>query len=46
MNFHKIESTNLSNGLGWRVVLWVSGCSHHCEGCHNPETWNIKDFRK
>lgn len=40
MNFHRIESTNLSNGLGWRVVLWVSGCSHHCEGCHNPETWD------
>ena len=22
------------------MVLWVSGCSHHCEGCHNPQTWN------
>lgn len=41
MNFHRIESTNLSNGIGWRVVLWVSGCHHHCEGCHNPETWDI-----
>ena len=45
MNFHKIESTNLSNGLGWRVVLWVSGCSHHCEGCHNPETWDANSGR-
>ena len=40
MNYHRIESTNLSNGIGWRVVLWVSGCEHHCEGCHNPETWD------
>ena len=40
MNYHRIESTNLSNGLGWRVVLWVSGCEHHCKGCHNPETWD------
>lgn len=54
MNYHKIESTNLSNGLGWRVVLWVSGCSHKCEGCHNPETWDpnsgklftVKELRK
>ena len=45
MNFHKIESTNLSNGLGWRVVLWVSGCSHHCSGCHNPETWDAESGR-
>ena len=45
MNYHRIESTNLSNGLGWRVVLWVSGCSHHCEGCHNQETWD-KDSGK
>ena len=21
-------------------MLWFSGCSHHCEQCHNPETWN------
>lgn len=41
MNFHRIESCNLSNGTGWRVVLWVSGCPHHCKGCHNPETWDL-----
>lgn len=22
------------------MVLWVSGCGHHCEGCHNPQTWD------
>lgn len=40
MNFQKIESASLSNGEGWRVVLWVSGCSHHCPGCHNQCTWD------
>ncbi len=40
MNYIKIEGSSLSNGLGWRVVLWVSGCNHHCTNCHNPETWN------
>ena len=26
---------SISNGLGWRAVLFVSGCPHHCHGCHN-----------
>lgn len=34
---------SMSNGIGWRSVLFVSGCPHHCEGCHNPETWS-KDY--
>ena len=29
------------NGDGLRTVLWVAGCSHRCEGCHNPITWDI-----
>ena len=40
MNYMKIESANLLNGEGCRVVLWVAGCIHACKGCHNPETWN------
>ena len=24
-----------------RYTIFVQGCMHHCEGCHNPETWNI-----
>lgn len=40
MNYIKIESSSLSNGTGWRVVLWVSGCNHRCPNCHNPETWS------
>lgn len=42
MNYHKIEKTSVANGPGVRVVLWVSGCSIHCCGCHNPETWDPK----
>lgn len=41
MNFHKITRNDIANGVGIRTVLWVSGCSHHCKGCHNPETWDI-----
>ncbi|MBR0473639.1 MAG: anaerobic ribonucleoside-triphosphate reductase activating protein [Erysipelotrichaceae bacterium] len=42
MNYIKIESSSLSNGLGWRVILWCAGCENRCEGCHNKETWDEK----
>ena len=29
------------NGVGLRVVLWCSGCSHNCHNCQNPQTWDI-----
>jgi anaerobic ribonucleoside-triphosphate reductase activating protein len=29
------------NGEGLRTVLWVAGCTHRCENCHNPITWDI-----
>ena len=40
MFYHKIKYDDQLNGEGLRVVLFVSGCNHHCDGCHNPETWN------
>lgn len=40
MNFHNITYPDMNNGNGLRVVLWLSGCSHHCQGCQNPQTWN------
>lgn len=39
MNYHNITEDML-NGDGIRAVLWVAGCSHHCAGCQNSETWN------
>ena len=46
MNYQKIESCSLANGTGWRVVLWVSGCEHHCPGCHNADLWDDKAGRE
>ena len=40
MNYHTITHDDMLNGEGLRVVLWLSGCSHKCKGCHNPETWD------
>ena len=40
INFCNITHDDLNNGDGLRVVLWLSGCSHHCYNCQNPQTWN------
>ena len=40
MNYHDIKKDNMLNGNGIRYVLFVSGCSHHCKKCQNPETWD------
>ena len=40
---------SISNGLGWRAVLFVSGCPHHCPGCHNKEAQDFnygEEFNK
>ena len=41
MRYHNITTDDMLNGDGLRTVLWVAGCTHHCEGCHNPDTWDI-----
>lgn len=43
MKYHNITKDDMLNGDGLRVVLWVSGCSHHCKGCHNKITWDCND---
>lgn len=40
MNYLQITHDDVCNGNGLRVVLWLSGCSHHCYNCQNPQTWN------
>lgn len=41
MRYHNITTDDMLNGDGLRTVLWVAGCSHNCEGCQNPITWDI-----
>ena len=43
MRYHNITKADMLNGEGLRVVLWVSGCSHHCPGCQNAITWDPND---
>lgn len=49
MRYHIIRTDDMLNGSGLRVVIFISGCDNHCDGCHNPETWDInsgKEFNK
>ena len=43
MNYSGISECDVLNGTGFRVVLFVSGCSHRCYNCQNPKTWD-KNF--
>lgn len=39
MNYATIKTCDIANGLGIRVSLFVSGCTHHCKGCFNSIAW-------
>ncbi len=41
MNYGRINPNDIANGTGVRVTLFVSGCTHHCKGCFNSETWDF-----
>ena len=41
MNFATIKRRDIANGVGVRVSLFVSGCTHHCKGCFNAEAWDF-----
>lgn len=38
MNYGGINKSDIVNGPGWRVSLFVSGCSNNCPGCQNQES--------
>ncbi len=36
-----LQSDSIVDGPGLRTVIWTQGCSHHCKGCQNPQTWDF-----
>ena len=41
MNYATIKWTDIANGEGVRVSLFVSGCTHHCKNCFNQVAWDF-----
>ena len=39
--YGEILCVDVANGVGCRTSLFVSGCTHHCTGCFQPETWDF-----
>ena len=37
-----IARESIVDGPGIRVVIFCQGCLRHCEGCHNPGTWDME----
>lgn len=42
---NSIETLGLVDGPGIRVVVFMQGCPLRCIYCHNPETWQLKDYK-
>lgn len=42
MNYGMIKKFDIADGPGVRVTLFVSGCTHHCRECFQPETWDFQ----
>ena len=36
-----IVNDSIVDGPGIRMTVFAQGCPHHCQGCHNPETWQF-----
>ncbi len=49
MKYAKIRKLDVTNGPGVRTTLFVSGCTHNCQGCFNKEQQDFNygnDFTK
>lgn len=41
MRYAQMRKCDVANGSGIRTSLFVQGCTRHCKGCFNPETWDF-----
>lgn len=41
MNYGAIKKNDIADGQGVRTTIFCSGCTHHCQGCFQPQTWDF-----
>lgn len=41
MRYNQIRETDIANGQGIGIALFVQGCHFHCKNCFNKETWDF-----
>ena len=46
MKYAKIRKLDVTNGPGVRTTIFVSGCTHNCEGCFNKEQQVVLDHSR
>lgn len=46
VKYHEIVGDSLVDGKGLRVAIFVPGCSHNCEGCHNKELQDPNNYQE
>ena len=46
MKVMNIIHDSVVDGEGLRSVVFFAGCTHHCKGCHNPESWNDRNGKE
>ena len=40
IRLYGVVNDSIVDGPGLRYTIFTQGCPHHCQGCHNPESWD------
>lgn len=46
IKYADIMVNDIVDGEGICVSIWMGGCPHKCNGCHNPELWDFNSRKE